>query len=613
MAVNSGSLRTVIRLEDQMSKTLLDISRNAEITNNTLENLAKTVDKIQKQVNTTENTGSTGKKGLFALDLPSIASGLYLFKQIANFASKITSSVTSVTDQISAQKARLNLYNTSEYSTADMYNMVAQTALRTRSDLAGTADLTNRLLASGIYSGDNAVQNTIGVTGLINKALIASGGTAKEQQSVLLQLSQGLAQGQLQGQELKAIRQYAPYIGNILAQGLNMQGIFDADVALGDLKQLGAEGELTTARIIKAFELMSDKINADFEKMPKTWGQVMTNMTTIFSLFLDYLNQSGGGLAKLNERMWQFSDFLTSSESTEFWEGATVLANTLFNAISVGLDLAISGITWLGQNIEAVTTVLGILFLVWSIGWIAAHWQLLAVVAVIGILLKTFSNLGISGTTILGTLVGIIYVIIETVSILANRISSTLAAAFQTLGSIALGILGSISTAIGRILDALGVDWGQTLIDKGSEWSNKAKELSGASEENWQKAVDTYFYANDKSVADTFLKGYNLVGGMSEKFNSLVGGEQFANSGGITDTYVTGGSLDSSGQVSLAEEDIQLLRDISARDFLLNVSTSTPTMTNYFGDIRETADINKILEELDRMVDEEIATSVVMG
>lgn len=596
-----------------MSKTLSDISRNAEITNYALLTLAKTVDRIQKQVNTAENTGSTSKKGLFALDLPSIASGLYLFKQIANVVSKITSSVTGVTDQISAQKARLNLYNTSEYSTADMYNMVAQTALRTRSDLSGTADLTNRLLASGIYSGDNAVQNTIGMTGLINKALIASGGTAKEQQAVLLQLSQGLAQGQLQGQELKAIRQYAPYIGNILAQGLNMQGIFDTDVALGDLKQLGAKGELTTARIIKAFELMSDKINADFEKMPKTWGQVMTNMTTIFSLFLDYLNQSGGGLAKLNERMWQFSDFLTSSESTEFWEGATVLANTLFNAISVGLDLAISGITWLGQNIEAVTTVLGILFLVWSIGWIAAHWQLLAVVAVIGILLKTFSSMGASGTAILGTLVGIIYVMIEAVSILATIISSTLAAAFQTLGSIALGILGSISTAIGRILDALGVDWGQTLIDKGSEWSNKAQELSGASQENWQKAIDTVLSDNTGRINDAYKEGYNLVSGMSEKFNSLVGGEQFANSGGITDTYVTGGSLDSSGQVSLAEEDIQLLRDISARDFLLNVSTSTPTMTNYFGDIRETADINKILEELDRMVDEEIATSVVMG
>ena len=83
--------------------------------------------------------------------------------------------------------------------------------------------------------------------------------------------------------------------------------------------------------------------------------------------------------------------------------------------------------------------------------------------------------------------------------------------------------------------------------------------------------------------------------------------------GGIADTYVTGGSLDSGGEVQLSNEDIKLLRDIAARDFLLNVSTITPTVTNNFGDIRETADVNKILDEIERMVDEELATSVVMG
>lgn len=80
---------------------------------------------------------------------------------------------------------------------------------------------------------------------------------------------------------------------------------------------------------------------------------------------------------------------------------------------------------------------------------------------------------------------------------------------------------------------------------------------------------------------------------------------------------VDGGDLDSVGSiksdVDISDQDIQLLRDISARDFLLNLQTVTPQVYNTFGDIRETADVNKIFEAIQDMVDEELATSLVIG
>ena len=79
---------------------------------------------------------------------------------------------------------------------------------------------------------------------------------------------------------------------------------------------------------------------------------------------------------------------------------------------------------------------------------------------------------------------------------------------------------------------------------------------------------------------------------------------------------VDGGDLDSVGSiksdVELSEEDIKLLRDVAARDFLVTLQTAAPQVNNTFGDIRETADVNSILEAIEDMVDEQLATSLVV-
>ena len=63
----------------------------------------------------------------------------------------------------------------------------------------------------------------------------------------------------------------------------------------------------------------------------------------------------------------------------------------------------------------------------------------------------------------------------------------------------------------------------------------------------------------------------------------------------------------------ISDEDIQLLRDMAAREFLLNLQTVTPTANISFGDVRETADVNKIIDVLQDMVDEQLATNLVVN
>lgn len=603
---NEKQYQRDLMLENQRSANrIAEIKARAELSNTRLSN--------------------TRRKSNFSIS--DVASGIYVVKNIIDAASSVITSFTDRADTVASQKAILGMYNTTGYSTNQVYDYLTATALQTRSNLGATADLTNALLAAGVYQGPNAAINTIDTVGLINKSLIAGGTRGQQADSVLLQLSQGLAQGQLQGQELKAIRQYAPYMGNIIAEGLNMQGIFDKEVTFGDLKDLGAEGELTADRILKAFELMSDKINADFETMPKTWGQAMTSLSTIWDSFIGKLNEGDTGLTKLNETMNGFVDYLMSADSSEFWEGMTTGINTLLNVLDIGLNAVINGITWLGQNMESVLAVASILFTVLAIGWIATNWPILAVIAAVAILVNIFSAFGISGSQILATIAGGVAVVWELLQTVASGIKSTVCAAFYTLQGVAYsvlyGILGVIYVIAAALDTVFGSDLASSVRSSMEDYMGKADEAF----QNADKAMQDRHQARDfgEVYDETYDKVMSGTSAASQALknlpeslnisNGLFGGAGAGNfgTGGIADTYVTGGSLDSGGEVQLSNEDIKLLRDIAARDFLLNVSTITPTVTNNFGDIRETADVNKILDEIERMVDEELATSVVMG
>lgn len=78
---------------------------------------------------------------------------------------------------------------------------------------------------------------------------------------------------------------------------------------------------------------------------------------------------------------------------------------------------------------------------------------------------------------------------------------------------------------------------------------------------------------------------------------------------------IAGGDLDSVGKikddVSITDEDIKLLKDVAATEFVNKYTTLRPEMSISFGDVRETADVNKILSVIEDMVEEAYASSLV--
>lgn len=619
----------------------------------------------------------------------SLAAGVYLAQKLAN----AVGGVMNTADTSRSQVARLGLYNTSPYSDEALYGHVFRTAMDTRSGLTETADLANKILISGVYSGESAVQAAIGTAGIINKALVAGGGTNEENQRAIRQLTQGLASGVLQGDELRSIREQAPYFAQVLAEGLSQIDEQFEGIGIGDLKRLGAEGELTADRVVKAMWAMQDEINQDFEAMPKTFGQAMTSMSNIWQYFLWMLSDAEGPLGRINDKLWQFVDYLQSSQGLE-----------LLNAVAVGIDIiswaitsAMEGIgrfvVFLQENstiAQAIFFALGTAAVVAGVSaaaaWIAATWPILLIISLVGVLVYLFLDAGYTVQQIVGAVAGfilatlavlwdallafvsLVMLILEAASYVGWTIImiiyligmifstvingavmafwyglSTILENFYSFYSDVAGIILSIASLIDSVFGTGLYDAAYSVHSNISEWfggtienltdkgAAKKDEISGLWEQFADIGAGGYSAIYDAGragqdflggyVADPFAAydagsewGMGVVEGIGDfglglPDNSVLDMFSGVNGGGVT---VNGGYLDGiKSDVNIGDEDVKLLRDAAARDILLQLQSITPVANVTFGDVRETADVNKIMDVIETMVEEQMATALV--
>ena len=110
----------------------------------------------------------------------------------------------------------------------------------------------------------------VAFAGLIQKQMTIAGASTTEASNAMLQLSQALGSGVLRGDELNSIFEQAPNLIQNIADYLN--------VPIGQIREMASEGELSADVVKAAIFAASDDINAKFEQMPMTWGQVWQSM-----------------------------------------------------------------------------------------------------------------------------------------------------------------------------------------------------------------------------------------------------------------------------------------------------------------------------------------------
>lgn len=601
---------------------------------------------------------SLAKKAAIAWN--TVASGIYVVKQ----AMARLSSMASLTDKVISDTTRLNLQNHSGLSVAESYGLAYRAAQASRSDISTTSDLASKIAMSGVYGkGKGSLESSINMAEIIQKALTVGGGTSEQNSRAILQLSQGLSSGKLQGDELRSIREQSPYLADILAQGLGKVDESFVGTTAGDLKQLGSEGKLTSEVVIKAFEAMEDQINQTFaEKAPRTWGQGMTSVGNTVKYVIGILQQmEGGPLQKISNLMWTISDYLQSTEGIQVLTGIATVIGVIGDALTFVVSSALNLVSWLIENsyiLIAVFLVLGVIAMVSGIkalvAWIAAVWPLLLIIAVVAIIIKVLLDLGVTFGEIAGGICGGIMVIISFFKNLGLAVwgiikgvweilkgaVTNIGLQFQNVGlgikSFFAGILSDVLGFVASIAEALNklpfIDFDYSgVTDAATYWANQQASAQADIAANKAAMVDVWGNAknafdsvgafDDGWASDAFDVGYNWGSGVVDGIGETALNIQsaFDTSALMADmpttTTIDGGSLDSvdsiGSDVDISDEDIRLLRDMAARDFLLQMQTVTPVAHVTFGDVRETADVNKIVEVIENMVEEQMATALV--
>ena len=234
--------------------------------------LAKTGDKAE------EAAGGLGKIGTLLAGFASVSfakSMLDTADAMQSINSQVRQVVSSESEYLAVQRQLLDVAN------------------NTRASLESTSSLyvsTSRALKDYGYTQQEILQ----FTEATNNAMTIGGVGAQQQAAALMQLSQALGSGVLQGDEFKSIAEAAPILLDTIAEYMGK--------SRAEIKKLGSEGQLTADVIFKAISGASEKFGEQAAKMPMTMGQALTVFSNNWqSMISRLLNDSGAmsGIASI--------------------------------------------------------------------------------------------------------------------------------------------------------------------------------------------------------------------------------------------------------------------------------------------------------------------------
>ena len=297
--------------------------------------LAKTGDKAE------EAAGGLGKIGTLLAGFATVSfakSMLDTADAMQSINSQVRQVVSSETEYLAVQRQLLDVAN------------------NTRASLESTSSLyvsTSRALKDYGYTQQEILQ----FTEATNNAMTIGGVGAQQQAAALMQLSQALGSGVLQGDEFKSIAEAAPILLDTIAEYMGK--------SRAEIKKLGSEGQLTADVIFKAISGASEKFGEQAAKMPMTMGQALTVFSNNWqSMVSKLLNDSGAmsGIASIIKMiadnlnlvvpiMAGFAVAIAAATAQVIGLNVAMLANP-FGIVAVAIGAVIGLISQFGDEID---------------------------------------------------------------------------------------------------------------------------------------------------------------------------------------------------------------------------------------------------------------------
>nr|DAQ34380.1 MAG TPA: Tail tape measure [Caudoviricetes sp.] len=351
-------LSNTIKLNNGVSPVLNNISQTAGTASSSMSNFAQ-------QVTHTGNAANNAHGSLS--NLKSIFLGSLGANIAAAAIQKVGDAIGHVFDaaqEFASIQARLGLIVGEQGNVAALNKEIYESARRSRTEYASMAE-TVATLSQSAHDAFPDPKEAVDFAEKINKVMAIGGTTGENKKNAMIQLTQGLASGQLQGDEFRSIAENAPMIENIIAKTMG--------VSRGELKKLASEGKVTAEVIKKAMLENADEIEDAYRKMPHTFADWATDIKSVAEYAFAPLFDAVNDLANSPE----FRQFVDSIENNIQYI-APIIKN-VFNEISYAfkqvLTVGQQVFGWLQENawfVHAALFALATIALVYAANWLVA-------------------------------------------------------------------------------------------------------------------------------------------------------------------------------------------------------------------------------------------------
>lgn len=238
--------------------------------------------------------GMAGRLGPLGAGLSALgAGGLAAAAGIAAIGTAAVAAVRAG-DELTQTLSRLASATGSAQAAVAVYDQLYRLSLQTGQAVGDTAAAFGRFAIATREVGATNEQ-ALALTRTLQQAAIVAGASGQEAASAALQLGQALASGVLQGDELRSLLEAMPNLAQALARELG--------VSVGELRRLGAEGQLTADRVMPAILRAGEQIREQFEQMPPSLARGFSAVSTATSRFLGELDQALGTSRAIAERL----------------------------------------------------------------------------------------------------------------------------------------------------------------------------------------------------------------------------------------------------------------------------------------------------------------------
>jgi tape measure domain-containing protein len=629
-----AGISTSLSIQDRMTSPLRRIetaiartNRTLEVTNRLLEqvnpgenftrgapainNASRHVEEFNRRQNEAGNGANKVKSAWGGV-------GRLIKTAVAAFSAK---KIIDLADSMTQTTARLDLMNDGLQTTAELQDMIMKSANRSRASYQATADAVSKM---GIMAKDafSSNEELIAFSELINKQFTIAGTSAAGVDAAMLQLTQAMSSGVLRGEELNSVFEQAPTIIQTIADYLG--------VPIGKIREMAAEGQITSTIVKNAMLSSADEINAKFQAMPMTFSQVWTIAKNIaLEAFTPVLTMIGKGA------QWIYDNW--SMIAPVFYGLAAALA--VYTA-ALGIHAAV---TWIANGAaKAFFTTL----MANPLFWIA-----LAVGVVVALIYKWIQSVGgikvawlIATNAILtawdwvqiGFMTGVYWVM---------DMWNKLQLAFMTAGVNIANFMGDMKANVLTILQNM-VNGAIKIINGFISMLNKIPGVSidliqdvtfgttaqlenEAAKQTRNQGLEAYRSQIESQIADrdaklnqmktaanvaTAQRQAEIATAKADAANKKAAENEdiMSKFSGSTDIPNVG-SVDEVGKikddVNIADEDLKFFRDVAEMRYTQNLVTLTPQVVLSGVQISEKVDIDEVVSRIETKLEDEFVAA----